>query len=225
MNSVRSKLLAVERVPFSSEWDFLRRACITKDEASGQLRPFPADLEHDGERRFAYLEYLTETRKQHPIFAVEKSRRMMITWWLLCLYLYDTLTQRNHANYVGSRKMESSAYLLGEERILGVYKRIPRDVWPDKPELIPSGKLGMGYSTLSCPATGSYIQAIASGADQLRQYTASNVLMDEFAFWERARESWTSIKPTIDGGGHVDMVSTPELGAYMYDLLYDEEQR
>ena len=183
----------------------------TKDEARGEIRQFPD---------YEYLKYLTYERPKYRIFAVEKSRRMLVTWWMLSLYLYDTLTQANHANFVGSRKLESSAYLLGEERLLGLYERIPTEVWPDKPGLEATGKHGHGYTLLKCQATGSYLQAIASGADQLRQYTATNVLCDEFAFWERAEESWTAMRPTIEGGGHIDIVSTPELGAFMYDMLY-----
>jgi len=199
--------------PFTDAWDFLCRVCITKDEASGSFRAWPADYE--------YLQYLTQERSRHRIFAVEKSRRMMVTWWMLALYLYDTLTQANQANFIGSRKLESSAYLLGEERILGLYQRIPPDVWRGKPTIEATGKHAHGYTLLKCPATGSYIQAIASGADQLRQYTASNVLLDEFAFFERAEETWGAILPTIQGGGHVDIVSTPELGAYMHELIYE----
>lgn len=197
--------------PFADGWDFLCRATWTKDEASGRIRQFTA---HE------HLAYLTGVRSQHRIFAIEKSRRMMVTWWMLGLYLYDTLTSRNHANFIGSRKLEASAYLLGEERILGMYNRIPADVWPDKPSLEATGKHGMGYTLLTCRETGSYIQAIASGADQLRQYTASNVFFDEFAFFERAQETYGAVLPTIEGGGHIDIVSTPDLGAFMYTLLY-----
>ncbi len=147
---------------------------------------------------------------------------MLMTWWLLGLYLYDVLTQKNHANFVGSRKLEASAYLLGPERMYGMWERIPVALWPEKPELICEQKQGMGFALLRCPATGSYIQAIASGADQLRQYTASNILLDEFAFFERAAETWGAVLPTIQGGGHVDVVSTANLGSYMYDLLHSE---
>ena len=206
---------SVSRSPFRDAWDFCKSAVWTIDEARGEVRPFPC-----GER-YSYLREMTYERERHPIFAVEKSRRMFMTWWMLSLYLYDVLTQKNHANFVGSRKMESSAYLLGPSRMLGIWERIPAEVWPTKPELKPVGKLEAGYSRLECIQTGSYVQAIASGADQLRQYTATNVLCDEFAFWERQRESWGALKPTVEGGGHIDIVSTPELGSFMQDLIYD----
>jgi hypothetical protein len=194
--------------PFANEWDFLTRAVWTKDEASGEIRQFPA---------WEYLKYLTERRREAyldpAVHAYEKSRRMMVTWWLSALYLYDTLTQANHANFIGTRKLETSAYILGDHRILGLYERIPDAVWPNKPTLDPQNKYDLGFEYLHCPQTGSYIQAIASGADQLRQYTASNVFCDEIAFWQWWDRSWSAMRQTIEGGGHIDLVTTPDLGA------------
>jgi hypothetical protein len=212
--------------PFiGGELDFLKRGVWTKDEATGQVLQFPIAQE-----RFKYLEEVVQRRRAgiadgtSPIFVVEKSRRMMMTWLFLALYLYDTLSQNNHANFIGSRKMESSAFLLGDERMLFMYKNIPAILWKDKPEIVPRGKFGGGYTRLECPKTGSYIQAIASGATQLLQYTASNILCDEFAFWDNARESWMAMRPTIEGGGHIDIISTPNLGSFMYDLINPHEE-
>lgn len=180
-------------------------AVSTLDEAAGLERPFP---------QWEYLKELTERRRQFfldpPIHAYEKCRRMFVTWWMLALYLYDTLTQKNHANFVGSRKLEASAYLLGPQRMLGIWERIKPKVWQNKPLLVPESKNGLGYERLLCPETGSYVQAIASGADQLRQYTASNVFCDEIAFWDRWADSWSAMRPTIEGGGHIDLVTTPD---------------
>lgn len=199
--------------PFKDDWDFLERAIFTKDESAGQVRPFPAERN--------YLMYMTRTRMDHRIYAIDKSRRMLVTWWLLSLYLYDTLTKPNHANFIGSRKLETSAYLLGEERTLFLYEHIPHSVWPNKPHLIPMERHMNGYALLKCPETGSYMQAIASGADQLRQFTATNIFCDEAAFWERWSESWQAMVPTILGGGHIDIVTTPQLGAEVYSVYYD----
>ncbi len=204
--------------PFCDEWDWLCRGVITLDEAAGTVREFP---------QWPYLRHLTERRRalyHNPsVHAYEKSRRMLVTWWMLSLYLYDTLTQWNHANFVGSRKLEASAYLLGPQRMLGIWERIPASVWPHKPQLVPETKNGLGFERLLCPETGSYVQAIASGADQLRQYTASNVFCDEIAFWERWSDSWSAIRPTIEGGGHVDLVTTANLGAEAEVIYHPRE--
>jgi hypothetical protein len=206
----------------STPWGFLAKVVWTKDEASGRILQFPAAIELDGERRFAYLEYLTSIRMSHKLFAIDKCRRMMISWWLCSLYLYAIMTQPNAACFWVSKKLEDAAYILGGERIMGVYERIPKDVWPNKPTVEPRGKRGQGYEVLECRQTGSFLRAVPEGADQLRQYTGSLVCFDEFAFQERQRDAWTAAKPTVDGGGHIDVVSTAELGAYMFDLLYGE---
>jgi hypothetical protein len=205
---------------FSDPWQFLSTAVWTKDEASGEVKQFPTNVMHDGELRFGYLKYLTEIRLNHQIFAVEKARRMMITWWMLCLYLHEIMTRDNIAAAIVSKKEQDSAYLCGPYRMQFVYDHIPADVWPDKPTVKFSAKNGDGWTLVECPDTGSTIRAVASGPDQLRQFTFTRILLDEFAFHDRARDEWTACKPCIEGGGHIDMVSTPELGAYMYDLLY-----
>lgn len=202
--------------PFESQWDFLARAVFTRDEASGQVRQFPSD------DNFAYLKYLTEQRPLHRVRAYEKSRRMMITWWLVALYLYELMTQHTEMSAVASDKLGKSAYLLGQDRMQFIYNHIPVDVWPSKPEVLFEGKEGLGWKIARCPSTDSAIMAMASGASQMQQYTFSRVLMDEFPRWENQQECWRNIQPTTQGGGCVDIVCTAELGVFAYDLLYDE---
>ena len=223
--------------PFSSPWNFLSRACWTKDEASNSIRQFPSD------ERFAYLEYLTAERTKHRIRAYEKSRRMLITWWMLALYLYDLMTKQNDMSAVASDKLEKSAYLLGSDRMQHIYDLIPpvnaitenklrslgmdlapfkADVWPDKPTVVFESKAGMGWKVARCEATNSSIMAVASGESQMQQYTFSKVLMDEFPRWQWQEESWRNIQPTTQGGGCVDIICTAELGSFAYDLLYDQ---
>jgi hypothetical protein len=200
--------------PFRDSWDFLTRGVWTRDEASGQVRQFPA---------LDYIHYWTGEREKHRIFAIEKSRRMLVSWTFCAVYLYNILTNKHQADYIASRKLETSCELLG--RLEFIYENIPVEVWPDKSAIIKhAGYSGKGYRRLECPATDSAVEAVAQGKDQLRQYTASHILLDEFAFWERAEESWSALQPTILGGGHIDLVSTPELGAFMYRLLYEERE-
>lgn len=177
---------------------------------------------YNGEPRFEYLRYLTEERPKHRIRLYEKSRRMMITWWMLALYLYDIMTRENHANAIASDKLEKSAYLLGGDRMEFIYNHIPAEVWPDKPVVEFNSKAGtMGWKAAICKSTDSYNMAVASGESQMQQYTFSNVLMDEFPRWQWQEESWRNIQPTTQGGGCVDIICTAELGSFAYDLLYD----
>jgi hypothetical protein len=232
--------------PFPTTWDFLSRAVWTRDEASGRIRKFPsADIMHDGEPRFEYLKHLTDHRLDHTIAAYEKSRRMLVTWWAVAVYLDDILRNQTHLNAVASDKLEKSAYLLGGDRMEFIYRHIPpvddatytrlsslsmskdwldqfkEPLWPDKPKVTFEGKQGYGWKSVRCEETGSSIMAMACGASQMQQFTFSNVLMDEFPRWQWQEESWRNIQPTIQGGGHVDMICTAELGSFAYDILYD----
>lgn len=199
--------------PFTDAWDFLSRAVWTEDQASGRVRQFPYHLE--------YVRELVRQRDGCPIFCVEKSRRMVCSWTFCALYLYDTLTQPNHANYIGSRALGPSSELV--DRLVFIHEHIPASVWPDKPAIKTyAGPGGQGTGVVEVPSIGSFCRAVAQGKDQLRQFTASNILLDEFAFWEKAEESWGALKPTVQGGGHIDIISTPELGSFMYRLIYEE---
>ncbi len=226
--------------PMHGDWDWLCRAVWTRDEASGRIRQFPGN-----DPAYAYLQYLTAERGKCRIRAYDKSRRMLITWWLLALYLYRVMTRPNQLLAVASDKLEKSAYLLGTDRMEAIYRLIPpvtdagtlnalnafgldlapfrAQVWPNKPLLTFEGKQGKGWKLVTCSRTGSSIMAVASGESQMQQYTFSSVLMDEFPRWQWQEESWRNIQPTTQGGGEVDIVCTPELGTFAQSLLFDEE--
>lgn len=238
-----SRLAPAGASPFTCAWDFLTRCVWTIDEASQRIRKFPdLSVVWDGEPRFLYLKYLTERRPLYRMRLYEKSRRMMITWWLVALYLYEIMTVPNTLNAVASDKLSKSAYLLGPDRMQFIYDHIPpvRDdvaqrlvargvelgpflepVWPDRPVVEFRGKIGAGWEIAECRQLGSRCMAMASGAAQMQQYTFSNVLMDEFPRWQWQEESWRNIQPTTQGGGGVDIVCTAELGTFAYDLAYD----
>jgi len=196
--------------PYMDDEDFMFNGVWTKDEASGQVKKFGYE---------EYLSYIIRRRRNTQIFAVEKSRRMRISWLFCGLYLYDALSRKNHNNFVASRKLGSSAELLGRMRF--IYEHIPREDW-----VVPEIKCrvdseGKGFIRIDVPDNNSSIEAVAEGRDQLRQYTATNILLDEFAFWNDAEGSWAALKPTIEGGGHIDIVSTANRGSFMYRLLYE----
>jgi hypothetical protein len=240
--------LAAEQVgttsPFVDSWGFLKHAVWTRDEASRRIRPF-ADNDDWPDERFEYLRYLHEERQHHRVRAYEKSRRMLITWWLIAEYLYDLMTVPHDLSAVASDKLEKSAYLLGPERMQFIYDHIPpvRDntlltlkaqhidvgpfleqIWPNRPVVNFTGKRGAkGWESAHCVATDSRCMAVAAGASQMQQYTFSKVLLDEFPRWQWQEDCWRNIQPTLQGGGEADIVCTAELGSFAYDLLYDLE--
>jgi len=85
----------------------------------------------------------------------------------------------------------------------------------DWPKIVKKngGPNGVGFSYIKF-ANGTYVMAVGQGADQMRSYTASYVMCDEFAFWEQAEATWGSLKPTIQGGGKVTIISSAGPGFF-----------
>lgn len=184
---------------------FIADCVVTRDEADeGKTKPFP-DLE--------YLRVIDERFITCPILAIPKSRRMIITWRLLALHLWWGLFRPNQHIFFQSKKAADSAYLLGDERFLFMYNHLPgHHRWPRIVRKIKDSD-GKGYDSLQLD-NGTRFDAIAEGPDQLRQYTASRVYCTEMAFWERARDTWTSLRPTIQGGGKIVIDSSANPGFF-----------
>lgn len=178
-------------------WAFLQHCVYTRDQvdAHAPIKPAPADRD--------YLYHLTRTWQTDPLLAIVKSRRMWISWWAISLYLHDAITHTERDIFFVSKKEPDADDLL--RRALFIYEHIPASVWPR--DLLPSFRYKENH--LLFPDIGSGIHAVAQGADQLRQYTASGLLLDEFGFWEKERETYTAARPTILGGGRVTIISTP----------------
>ena len=194
-------------MPWVDEWDYLTHGVWTQDQASGRIRRFPD---------WDYLREIVIERGKHKLFAIVKSRRMLISWLMCALYLYETIAARNQSSYICARKFESSCELVG--RCAFIYSRLE---WPKKPQVLTySGQSSRGFARLMFPTLGSEIVAVAKGADQLRQYGASRVLCDEAAFWTKWPETWSALRPTIQGGGRIDIVTTPEATSPIRELLY-----
>jgi phage FluMu gp28-like protein len=68
---------------------------------------------------------------------------------------------------------------------------------------------------------GSEINAIGEGAHQFRQLVATAVFADEFAFWEKARETYSASRPTIEATGRFTGVSSA-YPSFFKQLVFDE---
>ncbi len=142
------------------------------------------------------------------MLAIPKSRRMMLTWIMLALHLHMALFIPRSAIFVQSKKADDSDYLLGESRMMFIYRHLPD--WM-RAYGLPTARYKQ-YNLMF--SNGSTIRAIAQGADQLRQYTATAVMCDEMAFWDRAAETWRALRPIIQGGGKVTLISSAQPGFF-----------
>lgn len=181
-------------------WLFIKECCWTVDEAdAGKVKRFP-DLE--------YLRLVCEVWLRENLLAIPKSRRMMLTWVMLALHLWAALFRPRSAIFIQSKKEGDSAYLIGPERLLFMYKHLPDGYNWTKIKTIKQAPPLIRFDN------GSQIFGIGQGPDQLRQYTASYVMLDEVAFWEWGRQTWGALKPTQQGGGKIVAISSANAGFF-----------
>lgn len=222
---VRAAMGVVPKPPEAVDtfWKFLTcGACYTKDEITKQIRPFPTSKYADNPERYAYMRLMVEDlEKPWKIWACEKSRRMMISWVMVAKYLYLLLTEPNSHMAIGSRSLDKSAMMLGKDRMRCIYTNIPSDIWPNLPDLTWGfATANGGHEFVDCPATGSSIDAVAEGPNSLNQLTITRLFLDEWSMHQQARELWSNAQPTIMGGGRVDLVMTPKMGSFAYEMVY-----
>jgi hypothetical protein len=153
-------------------------------------------------RPLRYLREITETwhRKDPPILYVPKPRRMFLSWLMVSLHTWLCLFHEHAAVYIVSSKEAKSVELL--DRAEGILRRIAPSIhrlpaWQRSGS--PSPHLHIGTSRL---------WAVPEGADQMRQFTATAILADEIGTWQAPRATYAAMKPTIQGGGQLTLVSS-----------------
>jgi hypothetical protein len=184
-------------------WSFLTECVFTLDEVDKRnpIKAYP-----NREYNKIFVDYLLSTR----LLALVKHRRMMATWTCCAVGLWELLFHEGaRIGYVSKKETDSNDLVL---RCKFIYENIPTDKWP----LNLRPRLNYKFCTLENPEMNSTIMGFPQGADQLRQYTMRRIFADEFAFWEKAEESWVAMKPTLDGGGSVCLFSTRYPGFFQH---------
>jgi phage FluMu gp28-like protein len=151
------------------------------------------------------LEFLVREWEQNRLLLVPKSRRMMLSWLACWLHLWMAMLHPGRAIFLVSDKEQKSDELV--RRCEFMFDNLPGDK-------ILKPQVRAKYCLLEFPGLNSYIMGIPSGASQLRQYTASALLFDEFAFWTNAMETLGAARPTIEGGGRLTIVSSAQDGPF-----------
>ncbi len=190
---------------FTHPWNMIEDGVIfTLDQADmlDPIKKFPNS---------PWLQDIVTMWMRNKLIAIPKSRRMMLSWLMTFLHLHMAMFRQGAAIFFISDKEEKSDELV--KRAEFMYKYIPDDKM-----LKP--KMKSKYRYLEFPGLDSYIMGVAQGADQLRQYTASAIMADEIGYWEKSRETFMAMKPTIEGGGRITCVSTANEG-FFYELCFD----
>ena len=150
-----------------------------------------------------YLEALTrQWQSASPaLLLVPKARRMRLTWLFVALHVWLAWTRPLSRIFFVSSKEEKSAELI--ERARGILARLPPHTMG---ALRVLGKNSPPEVTLV--DTGAKLLGVPEGSDQLRQYTATAILADEFGTWEWPRSAFSAMRPCIDGGGRLTLLSS-----------------
>lgn len=198
-------------------WPFLAECVWTLDQATGRERPIIDDLPDDHQPGCDcqvggcsnYLQHIVNRWFTEKRIDIPKSRRMRVTWAMIACHTWLARFRHGTMVGIGSRKRgnndsEGSAELV--KRCEFILNHLPREC-PGEPHIYNLGRIQF-------PRKQSEIVAVAQGADQMRQYTFTAVLMDECAFWERAGETYNASLPTLEGGGRLTMVSSANPGFF-----------
>jgi len=205
-------------------WPFLRECIWTVDQVRNTVRPFPGE-DRDPDPRcpcaeggcVSYQHHLVNVWLREPRLLVPKSRRMFATWTLLACHYWLARYRPNSFIAIVSRKRgetdaEGSAELV--KRIKFMHEHLP-------PECRTMA-MEYQFARIRFPEVNTEIVGIGQGADQLRQYTATAILFDEFAFWEQAQPTYGASFPTLEGGGRLTIISSANPG-FFKQLVHDEQ--
>lgn len=171
----------------------------TLDEARQRVARWPDNKPYIDE----LLDLYESTAPADQKLAFPKSRRLMVTW---SVALWATWRARYHpynAIYIQSDKEEKSAYFV-DQRCKFIEDNLVDD-WSRREYKSIRTKAGM-VGRLTYPETQSYISGVAQGADKIRSYTASALVMDECEFQDEAHPALTAALALIEETKSVKLI-------------------
>jgi hypothetical protein len=191
----------------SHPWPFLTECVKTIDphDRTQQIKPFPQE---------PYLERFVSVWMAERRLLVPKSRRMIISWTCISLFVWLMLFFEHEYIFFAARK-EGRNESQGSLELVKRAKHIL-----DHLENFSPPYIRQNIGSLYCEKTKSQIEAVPEGSNQFRQLTATALFFDEFAFWENPRSTYTGAIPTIEANGRVTIVSTA-YPSFFEHLVFD----
>lgn len=187
-------------------WEFLHYV-YTQDEVDPRtpVKKYPVHLE--------YCKLLVRVWKKSRFLLVPKSRRMKVSWTMIGCYTWATMFKENRHYAFVSKKEEHADELIKRAKFIVDHldPTIPKEF----------RQYEYKFNNLYFPHIKSRIQGFPQGADQLRQFTMSGILIDEMAFLEDAEKMFSASFPTLEGGGIMTGISSPSPG-FFKRLVFDQ---
>lgn len=141
-----------------------------------------------------------------------KARQLGISWVSCAYALWLVLFHPGKVVICFSKGENEAKELL--RRIQALYDRLPEWMREQLPRQLKDNAGELAWSN------ESRVMSLAASANAGRSFTASLVIMDEAAFMTFAGKIYAALKPTIDGGGQLVMLSTANGLGNLYHLLW-----
>jgi len=133
----------------------------------------------------------------HRQIALLKARQLGMTWLCLAHVLHEMLFRPAATALLFSRRDTEAIELLSDEKLRGMYSRLPR--WMQARWIVTDNSHEWGLSN------GSRALAFPTTAGD--SYTANVVIVDEADLVPDLNRLMRSVKPTIDNGGQIILLS------------------
>lgn len=155
-----------------------------------------------------------------------KARQLGITWLVLAYAVWKVLFRPGYTIVVVSKEEEAVKELM--RRVRFILENLPRWMTRQKADTDPGwpgpvwDSLVMSVEILHPEGPSSRIVGEQQSKDSGRSFSASMVILDEWAFQELAEQIWTAAYPTINrpDGGQVIGLSTMEHGSF-FQRMWD----
>lgn len=132
------------------------------------------------------------------LVVVLKARQLGLSWLALAYHgLWKPLFRPIAKVGIFSRRDDEAQYLLGEERLKGMYNRLP--------PFLQAKSIAKSDGHVLALSNGSVIRAYPTSAGD--SYALTDVILDEYDLVPDQSRLMNAVKPTIDGGGQMTMIS------------------
>ena len=145
-----------------------------------------------------HLEEAVALLQGSRLVVIMKARQTGISWLMAAYALWTALYRDGAVVVLISQGEREATVLLGKCRF--IHQMLPADL---------KRQIGTDSTTeISFPGIGAKIVALSSAEKSGRSETATLVIVDEAEHHEYLDSNYAAIKPTIDAGGQLVMVST-----------------